>query len=353
VSIEEITSRPIRDGENRLLELDVFRGIAALSVLLFHYTWRFNEIYGHAPGAVRVTFGHYGVDLFFMISGFVIFMTLEKTKHGTDFIVSRFSRLFPAYWTAIALTFAIVGVFGLPDREVSITNALANLSMLEEFFRVPFVDGVYWTLSLELSFYAIMFVLYQTRMLARIELVCAAWLIVIAALHALQVHRGVTLPDRLQVLLLTQHGQLFIAGMMLYKIRRDGISVGRGAILAACAFSQWYLYGAEAGIFAVLCFTALFLGIQKYLGWMTTKPLIFLGTISYTLYLLHQNIGYVILRAWHSAGLNSYLGIVVAAIVAISLAAAVTFLIEKPVMRMIRQWYRNRRAASVAVAQEV
>ena len=78
----------------RLTELDSLRGIAAMAVVLFHYTTRFTELYGHtAPPVFSVPLGHLGVNLFFMISGFVIFMTLERTLTSRDFIISRFSRL--------------------------------------------------------------------------------------------------------------------------------------------------------------------------------------------------------------------------------------------------------------------
>ena len=91
---------------DRLVEIDALRGVAALAVVLFHYTTRFTELF--KPGTLpTISFpgGHYGVNLFFIISGFVIFMTLEKTARPLDFVVSRFSRLFPAYWAAIFLTF--------------------------------------------------------------------------------------------------------------------------------------------------------------------------------------------------------------------------------------------------------
>ena len=80
----------------RLLELDALRGIAAMAVMGFHYTTLYSHETGHLgelPFEVR--YGNYGVHLFFMISGFVIFMTLERTRTAKDFIVSRFSRLFP------------------------------------------------------------------------------------------------------------------------------------------------------------------------------------------------------------------------------------------------------------------
>jgi peptidoglycan/LPS O-acetylase OafA/YrhL len=85
------------------------------------------------------------VNLFFIISGFVIFMTLNATKRPMDFLVGRFSRLFPTYWAAIAVTFLITAVLGLPGRTVSAVEALANFIMLHGWFGIPHVDGVYWS----------------------------------------------------------------------------------------------------------------------------------------------------------------------------------------------------------------
>src|SRR5437867_8608517 len=69
-------------GTGRIAELDGLRGIAALSVLLFHYTSKFGELYGHQnPPPLEFGYGGtLGVQLFFMISGFVIMATLDRTE---------------------------------------------------------------------------------------------------------------------------------------------------------------------------------------------------------------------------------------------------------------------------------
>jgi len=92
-------------------------------------------------------------------------MTLDRTERPMDFVVSRFSRLFPAYWFAIFLTFVITHLLGLPGKLVGIGTAFANMIMLHGFFKVPHVDGVYWTLEVELQFYCGMFLLYRLRRL--------------------------------------------------------------------------------------------------------------------------------------------------------------------------------------------
>lgn len=106
---------PERGSTGRLHEIDALRGVAAMAVALFHYTTRLTELYGARSGAdVSFGHGHYGVNLFFVISGFVIFTTLEKMSRPMDFVVSRFSRLFPVYWAAIFLTLSITHALGLP-----------------------------------------------------------------------------------------------------------------------------------------------------------------------------------------------------------------------------------------------
>src|SRR6185437_9271256 len=84
--------------KQRFLELDAMRGIAALMVTFAHF---------HVGSSVVETLGYYGqfgVQLFFILSGFVIFQTLLFCKGPLDFIYLRFSRLYPAYWASILIT---------------------------------------------------------------------------------------------------------------------------------------------------------------------------------------------------------------------------------------------------------
>ncbi len=161
----------------RILELDVLRGLAALAVVLFHYTTKYNELYGHdAALTLRCPNGIAGVFLFFIISGFVIFMTLERTKGTADFLVSRFSRLYPVFWASVVLTYVVVAVFGLPGAEVRPRDAALNLAMFHEWAGIPSVDGVYWTLAVELKFYLLMFAIFFAGLLRRAEAFVAVWL---------------------------------------------------------------------------------------------------------------------------------------------------------------------------------
>lgn len=95
-------------ARGRLTELDALRGVGALCVLIFHYSTRFHELF---PQASHVPFsfpgGNYRVLLFFTISGFAIFFTLDRIRTVADFIVNRFARLYPAYLVAMLMTLGI------------------------------------------------------------------------------------------------------------------------------------------------------------------------------------------------------------------------------------------------------
>lgn len=115
-----MTARPGEDApraDNRVIELDALRGLAALCFVLYHFTWFIDTVLpGARLPAFQLRWGCYGVQLFFAISGFVILMTLDRTVTVRQFARARFRRLFPAYWIAMAATFAIAD--RRPDRHI-------------------------------------------------------------------------------------------------------------------------------------------------------------------------------------------------------------------------------------------
>ncbi|MEH2245323.1 acyltransferase family protein [Nostoc sp.] len=333
--------------KKRLLEIDVLRGVAAISVVLFHYTTRYSQKFGHSND-VLIYFpqGYYGVELFFIISGFVIFMSLEKITSGSEFIIGRFSRLYPAYWTCLILTYAIVNITGLPNYTISWDVAIINLSMFQVFFNVSNVDGVYWTLGLELCFYIIMFILYQTRLLKYINQISIIWLILMALTIILEKQANIFIEYRIGLLFFIKSNSiifanLFIIGMMFYKQYKKGLSLKEYCIITACIFIyQLQHYWTETLL--IICFTGLLhLIIDNKMSFIIQKPLLFMGTISYSLYLIHQNVGYVIINKLYKFGINPNISICIALTISILLAAIITFKIEKPMMRLIKEQYKN------------
>lgn len=148
----------------RLALLDYARFFAALSVVLFHYFY--SGINNGKVSSIDETwfsdiasYGHFGVQFFFIISGYVIFFSL-KNKSAASFMKSRLKRLYPTYWIAIIFTAFFSYLWGQgTDMSVTLKQVLINFTMLQQFIGVQNVDGVYWTLFYEIIFYAIVFLI--------------------------------------------------------------------------------------------------------------------------------------------------------------------------------------------------
>jgi peptidoglycan/LPS O-acetylase OafA/YrhL len=324
----------------RVTELDALRGVAALGVLLYHYTIHYDTVYGLVvPFDWPFEVGRYGVHLFFMISGFVIFMTLERTNHALDFVVSRFSRLFPAYWAAMLITLVAVQIEGLPGQEVSTLDALVNLTMLSDFFNAQEVDGSYWTLQIELFFYMQMLVWYVVGGFAHIRIIIGGWLL-IAAVYGIEARLGVHLSYTLREVLIVRYIPFFAAGILLYRAYDSRDRAWQTLVaLGACVFSTWAVWSWREGL-VISIFSAIFLAvIFRKARFLSRQPFLFLGAVSYTLYLLHMNLGFIIISKLEMAGLSSGVSICFTLIIMLILASVLTKLVEKPAMRGIRRIY--------------
>ena len=326
----------------RLLELDALRGIAALAVVLFHYFYHYNNIYGHENIPVNwARIGGLGVQLFFMVSGFVIFWTLNRVDRPLDFVVSRFSRLYPAYWCAILITFTTVLCFGLPGREVSFVDAVANILMFHEYLGIPHVDGVYWTLTVELTFYFWMFVLYVSGNLNKVEYFFIP-LIVVSIAHSLGVFE---LPNAIGKIFFLKYISFFMAGICFYKITHDDKTKLTLGVLFLSLISTIAIYSVKHFIVFSLFYVIFFLAVSGRMKALSIRPFVFLGSISYSLYLLHQNIGYVIINEFYKHQWSPLAGIFFSILLSVLLANFLSQHIEIPLLLYIRQTYKHNRIA--------
>ncbi|MCX2865014.1 acyltransferase [Paucibacter sp. PLA-PC-4] len=336
-------------SSNRLQEIDALRGIAALMVVLFHFTSKFDELYGHVSApAFALPWGHYGVNLFFMISGFVIFMTLARTREPADFIVSRFSRLYPAYWFAVGLTFGVTAWLGLPGKTVGWGDAILNLLMFHSLFKVPNVDGVYWTLLVELLFYAWSLLAFRLGLLARIHLLLAAALALRLVYFVAAQAFGIDLPWTLSQLLILPFISWFACGIMVYRLSHDSSTRGLDwALVTAAVLTLGITESPFLGALAAALTVLLYLAASRRLPLLRIAVLTWLGEISYTLYLVHENIGWAVLLRLKAHGFDPNVSIAIVIALSLLLAWAITRCVEKPAMALIRSRYRQRQTAAV------
>jgi peptidoglycan/LPS O-acetylase OafA/YrhL len=147
-----------KNKTKRFEELDALRGIAALMVVFFHFSMKRDDYNSF------LKLGAVGVDLFFIISGFVIFMSLQKVSNSKDFIINRISRLYPTYWASVTLTFILIICYGIFNGNVYpqniVFNYVGNMTMFQFYLRIPDIDGPYWTMIIEMIFYIAILSLY-------------------------------------------------------------------------------------------------------------------------------------------------------------------------------------------------
>ena len=337
----------------RVSEIDALRGVAALAVVLFHYTTQFGVMFPGAPQMpLQVAHGHFGVNLFFIISGFVIFMTLDRTRSAMDFVVSRFSRLYPAYWVSVMLTFLLTHWLGLPGKLVDGSTAIANLLMFHNLFRVPHVDGVYWTLEVELLFYGWMLLLFVLRQLDRLFLLAGALLALRWVYWAAAQWAGVDLPYIVWRLLILDHLPWFVLGLSTHALLSadpSGYRHRQAGWLAAAAVLTLAVTAPPGRAVLSLAFFAIAYGAASgRLPMLRLPRLVWLGGISYPLYLLHENIGWSLLLRLTDSGWSPWLALPVTLALSLGLAHAVSRTVEQPAMRWVRQRWKLRlgRAAS-------
>ncbi|MFI9204951.1 acyltransferase family protein [Streptomyces sp. NPDC053048] len=330
----------------RLYVLDGLRLLAALMVVAFHYTalrggWGRSpkEVF---PGLEIVTrYGWTGVEVFFLISGFVICMsTWGRTL--SDFVVSRVTRIYPAYWVAIFLTAGVVALWPQVRSVKNWDTVLTNLTMLQQGLGVWDVDGVYWTLFAELKFYVLFAVVVATGVTYRkCVLFCAVW--TVAAVTAPSVDS-----ELLSMWAMPLFAPYFIAGIAFYLIHRFkptallwGI-VAMSLLLALHTVPKRVHDNAEGVVptwpATLIVFIAFVLMALISVGafdrvqwrWLATA-----GALTYPLYLLHQYIGMTIIYALRE---RMAPGVLVSALIVVMLGAAYVMnrCVEQPLGKKLR-----------------
>lgn len=344
----EVMPRAIPASKGRYAALDGLRFVAALAVMLFHYaasTDRWGQSFRDlsAPLFGVAKFGYFGVDLFFVISGFVILMSAWGRPLGV-FVASRTARLYPAYWFAVLFTGFLLLVTA--PQDVTMKQILVNLTMGQSAFGVEHVDGVYWTLWIELHFYLMMgaFLLVGiTR--NRILVFCGLWPIVASLAEASDAHL-------LSTFLQPTYAPLFAGGMLIYLLSLDRRSLITWLLLGANILWAIPTAGSDAAdaiarltgsgmndlvmiVVIVSCFLAV-MGVTltpvRRTSW---KWLTVAGLLTYPLYLIHEELGWTIISAL-APHLPWALTLATAILVSIALAVAVHIGIERRFAKPLR-----------------
>jgi peptidoglycan/LPS O-acetylase OafA/YrhL len=342
-------------GSQRLTQIDALRGIAALWVVLYHYSVRYEELFGHSshPGFYVID-GRMGVHLFFMISGFVILMSLDRVRRVRDFCFFRWARLYPTFWACAAITFIVTTLSDLPGRKVGFTDALANISMLSITLGRKPIDAVYWSLEVELFFYALMASLVLLRLRSYLVVILATLVLVNGILLCVP-GPAVELPrlvKAVRMLFTMRYLHFFLFGILCYELHAwravGGNTIATyshikrfGAIALLCATVACLETPLDECLYMIVLGVLFFVATQFQIKMLQSKVLLFLGACSYPLYTLHQNVGFSVIKRLEELSVPPVIAIGVTTLLAILLAHLISRCIEIPSNRILRTWYKN------------
>lgn len=294
--------------------LDALRGVAALLVLLHHASWYLGRE-GSPFASLLLSwfdFGKFGVALFFLISGYVI---PDSFRHGFGhFLKGRACRLLPALWLSIALVLAIRasrGTIFAPE------TVLANMFMVAGTFGQALVIDPYWTLEWELGFYLLCSALFAAGLLDNRRAVVAT------AFAALAVSF---------VLPMTIYAVLLLAGSLVrLRAWRSLAVLGPGAALSSALWVAQPDSGYGSAFLA-----ALWLAPPVFLVFLRLappRPLVYLGTISFSIYLFHVPVLELVARYGFTGTAFALAGLCAS----LAVSAAVFRWVEQPFMALAKR----------------
>ncbi len=326
----------------RFYEIDLFRFLAAMSVVMYHYTYRGFAAGDYSPIEFPVMglifkYGYLGIDLFFIISGFVILMT-ALNRDSSHFVISRVIRLYPAYWFSVTLTFICILIYQGPQYSATFQQYLVNLTMIHSFVGVKHIDAVYWTLLVELRFYLLIFLLLMIKQIHRIQLFLFVWTMASVVLN------NFGGPGFLNFFLIPAQSGYFIAGAVFFLIRHEGMDLKKlflvltGFLLVLqhayvdlpnmnAKFNTEFSFEIIATV--LFSFFVLFFLVSLKKTYLLARPsFYYVGILTYPLYLIHQNIGFMLLTTFSEA-VNKYILLMLVVLLMVLLSYFIHFFIER------------------------
>lgn len=350
------TGDPGRRTSGRLVAMDGLRFAAAAAVLLYHFTATstVTGYWGADPAAAfpllnEVTrYGWLGVELFFMISGFVILLSADG-RGISGFVASRVGRLFPAYWACIVLTAGLQQVWS-GGRRTNLTETLVNLTMVQDLFQVTGVQVVFWTLLVELKFYLLVLVVLAFGPLTRNRVLAFATLWPLAGWAAQELGA-----HWLADWLVPNYAPYFAVGMLLFLAYRDGFDLVTSALLAGglvlCVLRVLEAAGRASDLQGVPVdpvITVMILLASVAAVWATTlrgrtapprrvaAALGTVGALTYPVYLVHTQFGYAVIDLLAHETTRT-VALFAAGALSLVLAVAIHYGVERPTSARLRR----------------
>ena len=272
------------------MQLEGLRGLTIIFIVLYHVFCRYLQIYCDKDIVFMNRWGRIGVAIFLVVSGYLMgIKPHKKSSSYLSYIVSKIARLWPCYIVSITFIFVITNIFYLPYRTVSLFEYFINVCFVNGYIGMPYVDGAHWYLTVLLSSHLVYGIIRKFDEKC-ILYVCTGWMIIVGLLHVLKF--GI-----FEMALGGSYVGYICVGIALGKFVRFE-KKERLKIILFLMESMFFVY-ALMGIedFIELLLIILLVGavIYRKLKILEKKVFTYLGKISYPLYLIHQNIAYLII----------------------------------------------------------
>ncbi len=338
----------------RLAHIDALRAVAALSVVLWHFSS--DIVVLDFVTSINFDFGRFGVLVFFIVSGYVVPFSLlrQRSRPIVTFAISRCFRLYPAYLLSVALIVLLGGA------SPTFWEILINATLLQKFVGLGDINSVAWTLAIELVFYGGCVGLFLTRALHslhRLSIVLMALSVLTIAAALTRLWFGVSMP-------FTWLGffSLMVGGTVIRRMDDLGkpldwrfwVVLAGFLLLQLGAIAAIYsdpVHGRPAGreITAWLAAIAIFLLVDR-LAPIRWAPIAYVGRISYSLYLFHAPVSSFLLLAAHQANLPDWAVLTLTTALVLGLAAAIYHAVEVPLINLGRRLTAEGQPAPTSVS---
>lgn len=354
IPLAPLNAQP-KKKSSRILELDALRAISCLNLLLFHFTYVYQNKYGfESPLGFAFPYGKYGVQLFFMLSGLVNAMTLLSKRKPGDFIAARCIRIFPSYWLMIILNLVLFACMSMFHTTPTTASTLANASTMPRLFGFDTMEPVTWTLQIEMLFYGFLMIMLMNGWIDRpLRLMMGAVGVCLASCLFFDwhfVHRPESNWNQyfsvVENLFFMRNLPLFAMGILLNEIRSGRGKVWKhcfGIMISALVFHAIDLRDHNPAATALL-FGMLAMSAYGKIPVLRFKPLLFISTISYSLYLFHNNAGCALIAWLESMGIGPQVSVLIGTAFAVAIGAAVTYWFEQPVTAKLRKGWAKIQA---------
>ena len=355
-------------ASHRIDTLDGLRAVAIMAVLLYHYFAKFADPtgvpgpypYASAYGGFSVAkYGFMGVQLFFVVSGFVIAMTLERCTTMSEFYLRRLARLWPPLLVCSIITLTVLHFINTDfayQRRPAMLDLIPSLTLTSPKIwlwlnqNIRYVDGAYWSLFVEARFYIYAAIIYRWSPKGRFLRNYLIFSVTAVALATL--YRAFLQDDKWYLLLdgalYPAHTLWFAAGILFYEAWTGRIRLKKAIGLLAVGFVPLvYMlstFHPHISVFPLATISLIILTLfvilsvrPEWLAPLRFRPFLWVGTVSYSVYLLHQNVGLALISLIPQAFPWWLQLVLVAAVFAIilSLASLIYVLIEQKGKAMV------------------